>query len=208
MKKSYLLMASLVLSMVVMAQEEPVVHFGVRVGVSNAGLRGDAVSSLQNLLNFSNGAISTSSRTGFFGGAYVNLPLSEKFSIEPAVYYSQKGYALRGDLNIKGADFLGINAKSQLNASYIDLPVLAKVNLNGFQVFAGPQVSYLTGANLHTTAGALGFNILNTKTDVSGQFTNGMNLTASYDYGLIKMDDGGSFNAYNRAFKVGIGYSF
>lgn len=223
MKKSYLLVASLLFSMIAMAQEEPTVTFGVKAGSSVANLRGQAVSSLQNLLDFSNGAITTSSRTGFFAGGYVNLPLSSHFSIEPALYYSQKGYILTGDLNIKGADFLGINAKAALNTSYIDLPLLAKANFSGFQVFAGPQVSYLTGAALRTTAGVLGFNVLNTKMDATSQFnrwdagitggvgyqfTNGLNLSAAYDHGLVRTDNGNSFNAYNRAFKIGIGYSF
>lgn len=223
MKKSYLLIASFLFSMVAMAQEEPGVTFGVRAGASVANLRGQAVSSLQSLLDFSNGAITTSSRTGLFAGGYVNLPISSNFSIEPALYYSQKGYVLTGNLNIKGADFLGINAKAQLNTSYIDLPLLAKANFGGFQIFAGPQVSLLTGATLRTTAGALGFNILDKKMDAKNQFakwdagvtgglgyqfTNGLNLTASYDHGLVRTDNGNSFNAYNRVFKIGIGYSF
>lgn len=221
MKKSYLLIASLILSVAAMAQSG--VRFGIRGGVNSASLQGDAVNSLQNLLEFSKGAVTTSSRTGFYGGGYADIPVSEKFSIEPGLYYSQKGYVVRGDLNIKVLDMLGVNAKAQLNTSYIDLPVLAKVNLNGFEIFAGPQVSYLANASLRTTAGALGFNVLDSKMDATNQFnkwdaaitggvgyqfTNGLNLRASYDYGLMKVDDGSSFNAYNRAVKVGIGYSF
>jgi hypothetical protein len=221
MKKSYLLIASLILSVAAMAQSD--VRFGIRGGVSSASLQGDAVNSLQNLLQFSKGAVSTSSRTGFYGGGYANIPVSEKFSIEPGLYYSQKGYVVQGDLNIKVLDLLGVNAKAQLNTSYIDLPILAKVNLNGFEIFAGPQVSYLANASLRTTAGALGFNVLDSKMDATNQFnkwdaaitggigyefSNGFNLRASYDYGLMKVDNGTSFNAYNRAVKVGIGFSF
>ena len=223
MKKSYLLLASFIISVAAMAQEEPSVKFGIRAGASVANLRGQAVSSLQNLLDFSSGAITTSSKTGYFVGGYINLAVSEHFSIEPALYYSQKGYVLTGDLNIKAIDFLGINAKASLSTNYIDLPLVAKANFSGFQVFAGPQVSYLASASLRTTAGALGFNVLNTKMDATSQFarwdaaitggigyqfTNGLNLTAAYDHGLIRTDNGNSFNAYNQAFKIGIGYSF
>lgn len=209
--------------MAVAAMAQNGVSFGVKAGVTSANLSGDAVNSLQNLLDFSNGAISTSSRTGFFAGGFANIPIGERFSIEPGVYYSQKGYTLQGGLNIKGAEFLGINAKSQLNTSYIDVPVLLKANLSGFQVFAGPQVSYLTNAQLRTTAGALGFNIINTKTDalnqfnrwdaavtggVAYQFPTGFSISASYDYGLMKADASQSLNAYNRTIKVGLGYRF
>lgn len=203
------------------AQAQP--SFGIRGGVSAANLKGEAVNNLQNLLGFTNGAVTTTGRTGFFGGGYANIPVSENFSIEPAVYYSQKGYQLRGDLNLKEIGFLGANAKAQLNTSYIDIPVLAKAGFNGFQVFAGPQVSYLAGASLRTTAGALGFNLIDEKMDATNQlnrwdvgltggigyqFANGFNVSASYDHGLAKADAGKNLSSYNRAFKVGIGMSF
>ncbi len=191
--------------------------------VTSASMRGDAVNSLGNILDFTNGMITTGSRTGFFAGAYATVPLSDVISVEPALYYSQKGYEMKGSLNVKGLGFLGANAKAKLNAQYIDLPVLLKANINGFQVFAGPQVSYLTNADLHTTAGVFGINLLNTKLNATSQFNrwdagvtggigyqfiNGINVMASYDHGLTRVDANRSLNSYNRSFKVGIGMSF
>ncbi|MDB5207581.1 MAG: PorT family protein [Flavisolibacter sp.] len=221
MKKNILLLASLAVSTIVLAQTKP--SFGIRAGVSHAGIQGEAVNSLQNLLSFSNGAITTSGSTGFFGGGYVSVPLSDQFSIEPALYYSQKGYELKGDLNIKGAEFLTAGAKAQLSTTYIDIPVVAKANFSGFQIFAGPQISYLADAKLRTTAGALGFNILDKTMDAKSQFNqwdialtggigyqfgNGVNISAAYDHGLSKVDANKNFDSYNRAFKVGIGFQF
>lgn len=221
MKKQILLLASVVVSALAMAQSKP--GFGVRIGVSSATLSGDAVNSLNNILDFTKGAITTSSHTGFFAGGYATVPLANNLSLEPAVYYTQKGYQLRGELNIKGAEFLGANAKAQLNSQYIDVPVLLKANMGGFQVFAGPQVSYLTKADLHTTAGALGFNLLNSHTDatpqfnrwdagitggIGYQFSNGLNITAAYDHGLSKADANKNMDAYNRSFKVDLGFNF
>jgi hypothetical protein len=40
------------------------------------------------------------------------------------------------------------------------------------------------------------------------QFANGLSLSASYDYGLSKVDANQSVNAFNRAVKVGIGINF
>ena len=221
MKKYFLLFVSVALSTLVFAQTSP--SFGIRGGVSYAGLQGDAVSSVQNLVDFSNGAITTGSRPGFFGGGYVNIPVGEKFSIEPAVYYAQKGYELKGSFNLKGAEFLSAGAKAQLNTSYIDIPVLAKVNVSGLQIFAGPQVSFLTDAKLRMTAGALGFNIIDNTVDAKDQFnsldvavtgglgykfSNGVNISAAYDHGLSKVDKGQNFDSYNRAFKIGLGFTF
>ncbi len=217
----YLSLLIAVISFSSFAQVKPT--FGIRGGISAANLQGSAVNNLQNLLGFTNGVITPTGRTGFFGGGYASIPVSDQFSIEPAVYYSQKGYQLRGDLNIKGIGFLGANAKAQLNTSYIDVPVLAKANFNGFQVFAGPQLSYLANANVRTTAGALGFNVIDEKMDATNQlnrwdasltggigyeFTSGFNITGSYDYGMSKVDAGKNVSSYNRVFKVGIGMSF
>jgi hypothetical protein len=197
--------------------------FGVRAGVTSTSIKGDANSSLQNILEYTDGIVTTSDRTGFFGGAFASIPLTKGFAVEPGVFYSQKGYTLNGDLNIKGVEFLAANAKAKLQSEYIDIPVLLKADLGGFQVFAGPQFSYLMKSNLKTTAGALGFNLLNETFDVTEQFnrwdagvtggvgyrfTNGMNIMASYDHGLSKVDKNQNMAAYNRGFKVGIGIGF
>ena len=220
MKKNFTLIFCFI-SAITFAQTKP--SFGVKAGLSYAGLQGDAVKSLGNMLDFSNGRITTGNRTGYFAGGYISLPISKNILIEPGLYYTQKGYELKGALNIKGLDFLGANAKSQLQSQYLDIPLLIKADLGGLQLFAGPQFSYLMNANLHTTAGALGFNLLNNNTDATAQFNrwdagvtagigyqfiNGLNLSASYDYGLSKIDVNKNLNAYNRGLKVGIGFRF
>ena len=144
-------------------------------------------------------------------------------SVEPSISYAQKGYNLRGELNIKGAEFIGANAQAKLTTHYIDMPVVLKANINGFQVFAGPQVSYLAKADLVTTAGLLGFNLLNKKLDAINQFNrwdagftaglgyqfaNGVNITAAYDHGLMRTDANKNLDAFNRSIKVGLGFSF
>lgn len=221
MKKHILLLVCIAISSLAIAQIKPT--FGVRAGLSSSGMRGDAVNSLKNSIQFANGMITTHDHTGFFAGTYASIPVSSVFSVEPALYYSQKGYQLNGDFSIKGLDFLGANAKADLNSQYIDIPVVLKANMDGFQVFAGPQVSYLVKADLKTTAGALGINLLNKTIDASSQFnrwdagvtagigyqfTNGMNVMGSYDYGLTKVDANRNLNSYNRSFKVGVGFSF
>lgn len=221
MKNTILLIAAIAVSTFSIAQEKP--SFGVRAGFSSAGMRGDAVNNFKNLLGFTDGMITTSNHLGFFAGGYVSIPVGDIISIEPALYYTQKGYEVRGELQGKGIEFLGVNANAKLNMQYIDLPVLIKANVGGFQVFAGPQVSYLAQADLRTTAGVLGFNLLNSKLEatdkfnrwdvgltggVGYQFTNGVNLMASYDHGLSKVDANQNFNSYNRSFKVGVGITF
>jgi hypothetical protein len=130
---------------------------------------------------------------------------------------------MKGSLSLKGAEFLSANAKAQLNTSYIDIPVLAKVNVSGLQIFGGPQVSYLADAKLRASAGALGFNIINETIDAKNQFNewdvaltgglgyqfaNGVSISAAYDHGLSKIDKNQNLDSYNRVVKVGVGFKF
>ncbi len=221
MKKQILLALSLIITTFSFAQVLP--SFGVRAGVSYAGVSGDAANNLNNLVDLAGGAITTANTTGFFAGGYVDIPVAGNFSIEPGLYYTQKGYEMNGALNLKGVDFIGAAAKAKLQLQYVDVPVLLKGKFGGFEIFAGPQVSYLTHADLQTTAGILGVNLLNKSMDATSRFnkwdvgvtggigyqlTNGINLRASYEQGLSKMDAGQSVKSYNNVIKVGIGLTF
>ena len=214
-------MISLAISSFSFAQTTP--SFGIKAGVTSAGIRGDAIGNLDKLLDFTNGMVSKSNHTGFFVGINSAIPLGVNFSVEPGIYFTQKGQEIRGNLSGKVGDVIGASAKAVLQANYIDVPVLLKATIGGLQVFAGPQVSYLTNADLKTSAGVLGINLLNKTIDASSvlnkwdaaltgglgyQFSNGINISASYDYGLLKADANRNTAAFNHAVKVGIGVNF
>lgn len=230
MKQHVLLFAGLLASAATFAQSarysEPSAKpsVSIRAGVTSASIIGDASQSLNSLVDYTNDIFQTQSRTGVFAGASVNIPLGGAVSVEPGLYYDQKGYLLKGAYEFKGlASVLSPSAKAQLNQHYISLPVLLKGNFNGFEVFAGPEASYLAKSDLHVTAGALGFNAYNdhfntadqfSKVDfgVTGglgyQFANGFSIRAAYDRGLTKVDANRNLDAYNQAIKVGIGFKF
>ena len=214
-------MISLAISTFSFAQTTP--SFGIKAGVTSAGIRGDAIGSLDKLLDFTNGMVSKSNHTGFFVGVNTSIPLGENFSVEPGIYFTQKGQEIRGNLSGKVGDVIGASAKAVLLSNYIDVPLLLKANVGGLQIFAGPQVSYLTNADLKTSAGVLGINLLNKSIDASSvlnkwdaamtggigyQFSNGINISAAYDYGLLKADANRNAAAFNHAVKVGIGLNF
>ena len=219
MKKHLFFSSLFFLSVAAMAQST--VSFGIRGGVTNSSVKGDAAENLQSMIKYTGGALTTENKNGFYAGGFVNIPVSESFSIEPGITYAQKGYTVRGQFGIEGADL--VSAKSELTLGYVEVPVLAKANFSGLQLFVGPQVAYLANAGLHTRAGALGFNFINDKRDVKDQFNdvdisltggvgyqfaNGLRLQASYDHGLSRINSGQSMEAYNRAVKVGIGFQF
>lgn len=220
MKKQILLLAITTLSIGAFAQTPSI---GVEAGLSSSGMRGDAVNNLNDLLDFADGMISTKNRTGFYAGINTSIPLGGGVSVQPSLYYTQKGYEMHGDFAIKGMEFLGANAKAQLQNDYIDIPVLIKADLGGFQVFGGPQISYLASSKLKMNASMLGVSLFNETVDskdqfnswdmgltggIGYQFKSGFNVSAAYNYGLSKVDANKNVAGYNNGFKVGIGLRF
>lgn len=222
MKKQILLLFVSVSALYASAQVTP--QISVKAGLTSSGIRGEAMNNLNNLLDFTDGRVTTQNRTGFFAGVSVGIPLNEQITVEPGIYYSQKGIELNGELGIKGIEFLGANARARLQSDYIDVPILLKANLGGgLKIFAGPQVSYLASSNLKTNAGVLGINLFNNTLDASDQFNkwdmgvtggvsyefkNGFSISGAYDYGLSRIDANNSVNGYNSSIKVGIGIKF
>jgi hypothetical protein len=221
MKRHILLIALLVVTSTSFAQSKP--SFVFKGGYASSAIRGEAMNSFNNLLDYTGGKVSTSNRSGFFAGGNVHIPVTRSFAIEPGIYYAQKGYEMKGSIGLKSIEFVGADARAQLTSHYIDVPVLAKATIGGLQIFAGPQISYLSQADLRTTAGIMGFNLLNKKMDateqfnrwdvgvtggVGYQFNNGVNLSATYDHGLSRADANKNFEAYNQSFKIGFGYRF
>lgn len=196
--------------------------FTVQAGLASYTMSGDAVGSLKDVIEYTNGAISTKSRTGFYAGASADIPLSRQLAFSPGLFYTQKGYELSGKLNIKDVEFLGVNATAKLQSQFIDLPLQLKAKLGNVNIFAGPQFSYLMRSDFVARGGLLGVNLFNTKSDVTSQFNKwntgvtagiGVNidnitLNASYDYGLSKADANKNIDAYNRGIKIGVGVSF
>ena len=200
------------------------VRFGIRAGGNLAQWEGESVNSAQDIIDLTEGSTSRKMREGFHVGAYVTIPVIPGFEIEPGLQYSQKGTKLTGKLPMESADFLNANVTITNKAEYIDVPVLARVYVGeGFNIFAGPQVSYLVSNKVKAQAGALGFNALNREWDMKSgfrdmdvavtgglgyRFTNGFNISAGYDYGLSTIDSNGNFDTFNRVVKASLAYTF
>ncbi len=220
MKKKCILPILLCCSISSFAQH---ITYGASAGAGIYSMRGDAVKNMQQLLNFSDGIVQTKAVTGYYAGGFANIPVGNIFSVEPGLYYSSKGYEISGNYTVKNFSLLSANASSKLQSAYIDMPVVLKANFNGLQVFAGPQLSYLTNASLKTTAGIAGFNVLNNTMNVTSQFnrwdvaatagvgyqfSNGIRLSAAYERGLRKVNAAQNIQSYNQGIKLGAAFRF
>lgn len=121
--------------------KEPV-RFGIKGGL--------------NVSQFSEQELNTKSlKPGFNAGAFVNIPLSEKFAIQPEVMYNQLGAksivnsteTVSGDTTVKIKD----NFTTSLN--YISVPVMLQMKpADNFYIEAGPEISYfMNGKNTGET---------------------------------------------------------
>lgn len=107
--------------------------FGIKGGVN-----------LSNL--YVNDVNSENSKLGFQLGFFVKAPIAPMFSIQPELIYSQKGSQVSYD------NFFA-KGKVSYNLHYIELPVMAVVNLSkNFNVHAGPYISYLAGVTVKNKA--------------------------------------------------------
>jgi hypothetical protein len=160
-------------------------------------------------------------KAGLTAGVYAKLPVARGFSIQPELLYSNKGAKETYNNFIEG------EGEYRFNLHYIELPVLAVVNIGkNFNIHAGPYVSWLAGASIkdlnddgtienitdleaenfnridYGVAGGIGIDIQN--------FTIG----ARYNYGLREIGKSGSLSgeltkdSKNSAISLYIGLGF
>ena len=81
--------------------------------------------------------------SGFYVGALLELPLADVISLQPEVIYSRQGAAWEKDYNVP---ILGKgNLKNDLRLDYLNIPVMAKVNLGPLFLQGGVQFGFLVG---------------------------------------------------------------
>jgi hypothetical protein len=213
---SLLLAASINLS----AQVKPI----VKAGVINSTWKGDAQETFGSLIDKTDGYLNERSRTGFYAGVGVELPIGELISVEPGLIYTQRGYGVKGNLTINALKIDALNARATSQMHYVDMPVLFKVKpAGGFTVFVGPQVSYLVNNNLRADVNILGFSLLNTNLDITNQFNRidvgvtggigyesetGIGVSAAFERGFNRLDKNQNFRVFNQGVKVGLTYKF
>lgn len=187
MKKYVLLVATTLIfgTSTMIAQD---VKLGAKAGVNFAKLSGEAVEDADG-------------RTGFHVGFLAEIPLSERFAIQPELVYSQQG--LQSKETFDGTEF-----ETKVKLDYLNVPVMAKFYLiDGLSIEAGPQFGFNINAKqeLEVTGGDTDgdFEITgedDIKDEVSGfdlgiggglayQLDNGLFFQGRYIYGLSNVPE-------------------
>ncbi|MDO5655395.1 MAG: porin family protein [Flavobacteriaceae bacterium] len=178
-------------------------QLGVRAGYNLSNLNGDKIQ-----------GVDTKSLSGFHIGLFTEFPVAPRFSIQPEVIYSTQG-----------SKFEALGKEADLRLQYINVPVLAKVYLaNGFNLQAGPQIGFLTGADWKED----GANDVDATDYLKGtdfglllgagyKLAQGVTIDARYNMGLSNITDedaswdenvGINQDWKNGVFQIGIGYQF
>ncbi|HEY8733210.1 MAG TPA: porin family protein [Puia sp.] len=160
-------------------------------------------------------------KAGFNAGIFSKIPVTPGFSIQPELLYSVKGSKSNYSNFVEG------NGQYRFNLGYIELPVLAVVNLTkNFSIHGGGYGAYLTNANIkdvnnngtingitelnannfnrwdYGLAGGIGFDIQN------------FLIGARYNYGLASIGKSGNLsgnvagNAKNNGLSIYVGFGF
>ena len=103
-------------------------NFGVKAGYNYSTLSGEtsSISTIEGL-------------SGFYIGGLVELPISNMLSIQPELIFSRQGVDLR-----QGLKNLSIRTDtSEIRLDYLNIPVMAKVNLGPLFLQGGVQFGFL-----------------------------------------------------------------
>ncbi len=199
MKKSVLVIALMIMSTTFISAQE-YVYFGVKGGVNFSSFTGDGYDDF----------VDPEERTSFHLGLLAEIPVSDRFSIQPEVLYSAQGYDIASRDNANDVEY-------QLD--YINVPVLAKFYLfNRFSIEAGPQIGFLVHEEVDTNPTGDGGDFeLGEDQFKSVDFGVGLGLSykfsnffvsGRYNIGLSDIYDIEGVDAKNSVIQAGVGLMF
>jgi len=199
MKKSVLFIAMMLMTTTFISAQE-YVYFGVKGGVNFSSFTGDGFDAFDD----------PEGRTAFHLGLLAEIPVGERFSIQPEVLYSAQGYDILSREDANDVEF-------QLD--YITVPILAKFYLfDRFSLEAGPQIGFLVNDEIDTNPTGDGGDI-EMDSDMFKTVEFGVGLGASYkisnffvsgryNLGLTDIYDLEGVDAKNSVIQAGVGIMF
>ncbi len=211
MKKVIITIVAL-LSLTIMKAQEDKVRFGIKGGINLSTLTGNEFDFIAE--NFE-------SKLGFHIGALIEIPVSEKWAIQPELLFSIQGTqdSLIFSIRDENGVLLGENDGAKFNYNYLNVPILFKYYLaRGFSLQGGPQLGFLLSAKLKGGFNEsesldlednsfldFGFNV-----GVGYQLGSDIFFNANYNMGLTNVVDNDltDVNRQNRVFQVSVGYKF
>jgi len=173
-----------------------------------------------NISNFSGDDIGdVKSRTSFHLGLVMEVPLSERFSIQPEVLYSGQGFTIE-DFDQDNVFDTDDNIEYQLD--YIQIPVILKAYLiGGLSVEAGPSFSFKVNEEIDYQPADDGGDIeideddsafktfdLGLAAGLSYKIGGHFFVSGRYNYGFTKILEDSDIDIRNSVWQFGVGFMF
>ena len=174
-----------------------------------------------NVSSISGDATNVESAVSIHGGLVVEIPIDEKFSIQPELLFSIQGAKSDGVMEIEGDLY---NVDERLILSYINVPVMVKYYITPkFGVHAGPQFGFLVSAKdkieFNDGAGVAGDETVDVKDSfktidasfglgLSYDFTEKIFAETRFNIGLSNISDVETVDLQNNVFQISVGYRF
>lgn len=171
------------------ASQSQELRFGAKLGLNVAFLGGDT-----------GGLESLGSREAFHIGGLIEIPLSEKFSIQPEVLYSQEG-----------ADWVWGVGDGESKLDYIRIPVLAKYYfIKGLSAELGPSFGFLMSAESRNIDIKEELNSFDTGLAFGASYRLDMGVFFSMRFtkGLMDISKNSVISNQSNVFQISAGYSF
>ena len=194
-------------------------RLGAKAGVNFSSISGDTSGDFSGL-------------TSFHIGGLVEIPINEKFSIQPEILYSMQGAA--GEYYVIPFGGFGTKYETNLKLDYINIPIMAKYYvIEGLSLEAGPQFGILVSAKEEGKLIEQGsgesetfdrdvkenYNSLDVAFGLGAAYrlNNGIFFSARYLIGISQILNNDNvdtrfylsdFNQRNNVFQLSVGYSF
>ncbi|MBP1841130.1 porin family protein [Formosa algae] len=185
-------------------------QIGAKAGVNFSDVSGDDIGDVD-------------SRTSFNAGLVAEVPISERFSFQPEVFYSGQGFDLK---EIDQDNVFDTDENVEYQLDYIQVPLLLKAYLiEGLSVEVGPQFGFKVHEEIDSKPNDDGGDIEIDSDDsnikdfdtslafgTSYKFHNGVFISARYTVGLTNIIEDnaylGDVDAKNNVWQFGLGYMF
>ncbi|MDX1279569.1 porin family protein, partial [Oceanihabitans sediminis] len=163
------------------------VQLGVKGGVNFSTITGDDFNDLD-------------SRTSFNAGLVAEIPITNRFSIQPEVFYSGQGFDIK---EIDQDNVFDTDQNIEYQLDYIQVPILAKFYLvDGLSIEAGPQFGFKINEEIDSQPNSDGgdvdisnedSSVKDFETSITGglsyKFSSGFFISGRYTYGLTNLFD-------------------
>lgn len=176
-----------------------------------------------------------SQKLGFHAGAFVNIPISKQFSLQPEVLYNQMGAkdVAYSTETTTGATTVKTKGESKVTMNYISVPLMVQMRpMDKFYIEAGPEFSYFINgktkgeATITSTTGGITTTTSQSQSDdlnkdninrfnfglglgLGYDITNNIGISARYTNSLTKIEKSRpAAENNNRVFQLGLNYKF